>query len=185
MESQTLEYIVKRKNEGDLLRRRIALILGYILLFITFSAMILNLSPAVLYLPFFLLNIAFCALVIFISWKFVSVEYELVLGGGELTVTVIYGRSFRRRLISIEINSLLEFGYYDDAAYEKLCRASLKRNFICVSSLSAPVMLYALFDYKKERSVLYFEADERAVKYLKQQNSTAARAGNINQRSSI
>ena len=101
-----------------------------------------------------------------------------------MNVTVIYGKSIRRRLLSLEINSLSEFGYYDDAAYEKLCRTSLSRNFICVSSLAAPVIYYAIFDYKKERSVLYFEADERAIKYLKQQNSTAARAGNINQRSS-
>ena len=183
MESQALEYIVKQKNEGGLLRRRIAIILGYILLFVTLSALILNLSPALLYLPFFLLNIAFCALVIISSWRFVCPEYELIITGGEMNVTVIYGKSIRRRLLSLEINSLSEFGYYDDAAYEKLCRASLTRNFICVSSLAAPVIYYAIFDYKKERSVPYFEADERAIKYLKQQNSAAARAGNITQRS--
>jgi hypothetical protein len=56
---------------------------------------------------------------------------------------------------------------------------SLRKNFICVSSLSAPTIYYAIVDIEKDRSVIYFEADERAIKYLKQQNSAAARAGNI------
>ena len=179
MESQVLEYIVKCKNEGTLLWRRITLIIGYILLFIILAIVILSLSPALLHIPFLLLDAAFCALVIFISWRFVCPEYELVLGGGEICVTVIYGKSFRHRLLSLPINSLLEFGYYDDTAYKKLCGLSLQRNYVCVSSLSAPTIYYALFDVGKERAVLYFETDERGIKYLRQQNSAAARAGNI------
>ncbi len=179
MESGALEYIIKRKNDGRLLRARVALIAGYILLFFIPAIVILNLSPPLLYIPFLLLDAAFCALVIFASWRFVCPEYEFVLGGGEICVTVIYGKSLRRRLLSLSINSLLELGYYDDAAYEKLCGLSLQRNYVCVSSLSAPTIYYALFDIGRERAVLYFETDERGVKYLKQQNSAAARAGNI------
>ena len=179
MESQVLEYIVKKKNEGALLAKRIALVIGYILLFLILAIVILNFSPTILQIPFFLLDAAFCALVAFVSWKFVSPEYEIVFESGEMNVTVIYGKSIRRRLLSCAVNSLLEFGYYDDDAYEKLCRMSLRKNFICVSSLSAPIIYYAIVDIGKDRSVIYFEADERAIKYLKQQNSAAGRAGNI------
>ena len=179
MESQVLEYIIKRKNVGALLAQRIALIVGYILLFIILGIVVLNFSPAVLHIPFFLLDAAFCALVSFVSWKFVCPEYEITLGGGEMNITVIYGKSIRHRILSCTVNSLIEFGLYDDSAYEKLCNMSLRKNFICVSSLSAPTIYYAIVDIGKDRSVIYFEADERAVKYLKQQNSAAARAGNI------
>ncbi len=185
MESGVLEYIVKRKNDGTLLRARVAVIAGYILLFLILSGLILYLAPPLLYIQFFLLNVAFCSLVVFVSWRFVCPEYEIIFSGGEMTVTVIYGKSIRRRLLSLEINTLLEFGYYDDNAYEKLCRSSLRKNYICISSLSAPTIYYALFDIGKERSVIYFEADERAIKYLRQQNSAAARAGNTTNRSSV
>ena len=175
----TLEYLVKRKAEGRLLFLRVLLIFAYVVLFFALALLILNLSAPVLYIPFLLLDLVFCAMVAYVSWKFVCPEYELVLGGGEINLTLIYGKSFRRRLLSIPINSLSEFGIYDDGAYQKLCSASLQNNYFCVSSLSAPIIYYALFDIDKGRAVLYFEADERAIKYLKQQNSAAARAGNI------
>jgi hypothetical protein len=183
MESGALEYIIKRKNDGSLLRARIFLIVGYVLLFSILTALILYLVPPILYIHFLLLALAFCAIVIFVSWRFVCPEYELIFSGGEITVTVIYGKSIRKRLLCLPINSLLEFGYYDEGAYEKLCRASLKKNYVCISSLSAPTIYYALFDVDKERAVIYFEADERAIKYLRQQNSAAARAGNTTNRS--
>ena len=179
MESQVLEYIVKQKTEGTLLAKKIALVVGYILLFLILGIVILNLSPAVLHIPFFLIDAAFCALVVFVTWRFVCPEYEITLGGGEINITVIYGKSIRHRILSCPVNSLIEFGLYDDGAYEKLCNMSLRRNFICVSSLRAPTIYYAIVDIEKDRSVIYFEVDERATKYLKQQNSAAARAGNI------
>ena len=183
MDSGVLEYIVKRKTEGKLLWQKIAMIAGYCLLFVILALLILNLAPPLLHIPFFLINLAFCALVAFGSWRFLCQEYEIVLSGGEISVTLIYGKSIRRKLLSIPINSLIELGIYDEKAYEKLCRSSLNKNYICVSSLSAPTIYYALFDMEKERSIIYFEADERAVKYLNQQISAAARAGNITQRS--
>ncbi len=179
MDHATLEYIVKRRSEGKLLGRKIALIVGYIILLIVLAIVILNLAPPLLHIPFLLIDLAFCALVAYVSWRFTEEEYEIVLSGGEITATVIYGKSIRHRLLSIPINAIFEFGLYDDKAYEKLCRASLNKNFVCVSSLSAPTIYYALFSMGKDRAILYFEADERAIKYLKAQNSAAARAGNI------
>ena len=179
MESPTLEYIIMQKNEGTVIAKKVSLILGIILLFSILGAVIVNLSAPLLYIPFFLLDAAFCAMVLFVTWRFLCIEYEIVMGGGEITLTVIYGKGLRRRLTSIPTSSLYEVGLYDDAAYEKLCASSLQKNYVCVSSLSAPVIYYALFDEGKDRCVLYFEADERAIKYLRQQNSSALRAGNI------
>lgn len=179
MDHGTLEYIVKRRSEGKLLARKIALALSYIILFIALVIVILNLAPPILHIPFLLIDLAFCALVAYVSWRFTCQEFEIVLSGGEITATVIYGKSIRHRLLSIPISSIFEFGVYDDQAYEKLCRASLNKNYVCVSSLSAPTIYYALLTTGKDRAILYFEADDRAIKYLKAQNSAAARAGNI------
>ena len=179
MDNPTLEYIIKQKNEGQIILRKAGFIGALFLIFISLLALILNIFSPFLFLPFILLDAALCALIFFIAWRFFCVEYEITFGSGEINITTIYGRSVRKRLTSIDVNSLIEVGYYDDEAYERLCRASLKKNYICVSSMAAPVIYYALFDEEKERCILYFEADERAIKYLKLNNSGALRAGNI------
>ena len=173
----TSEYIVKQKNEGKVLFKKVGAICAYVLLFAVMCILILALSPELLYLPFFLMAAAFVGVVVFITWKFLSIEFEIVIGNGELRITEIYGRSITRRLVAVEIKAFSEIGEYDDAAYEHLCSLSLKKNHICISSLSAPRMYYAVFGDGNDRAVIYFETDERGLSILKQQNPTAFRAG--------
>ena len=179
MEYSPLEYIIKQKNEGNVALKKAAVIASALLLFILLLIVILNLTAPLLHSPFILLDLVFCIMAFIIAWQFVNVEYEIIMSSDTIELTVIYGKRFRKRLSSIPINSLGEVGLYDDAAYEKLCASSLKKNYICISSLSAPIIYYALFDEDGQRCVLYFEADERAIKHIKRQNPGAIRAGNI------
>lgn len=179
MDNSTLEYIVKRKNEGEVIRNKAFAIFGYLFLFVTLAILIINLCAPLLHIPFLLVDAAFCAMVAFISWKFLCVEFEMVIGGGELTLTKLYGKSIRRRMTNIPLVALNEIGIYDDEAYEKLCSLSLQKDYVAVSSMSAPTIYYALFDEGKDRCVLYFEIDERGLKKLKQENPGAFRKGNI------
>ena len=174
---QTSEYIVKQKNEGKVLFKKIAAIFGYVLLFATLCILILALSPELLYLPFFLMAAALVAVTVFVTWRFLCVEFEIVIGNGELCATAIYGRSITRRLLAIPISDLSEIGIYDDSSYNRLCSLSIQKNLICISSLSAPVMYYAIYDDGKDRCVIYFETNERGLSILKQQNPSAFRAG--------
>ena len=179
MEIQTFEYIIKQKNEGSVIRNKVLAILGYVFVFFTLALLIINLFAPLLHIPFLLIDLALCAMIAFISWRFLCVEFEIVIGGGELTLTKLYGKSIRKRMTSIPIDSLSEVGIYDDEAYEKLCAASLKKNYIAGSSMSAPVIYYALFDEDKDRCVLYFEIDERGLKKMRTENPGAFRKGNI------
>ena len=179
MDNFAFEYLIKQKNEGAVIRNKAFAIIGYIFLFVTLALVIINLSAPLLHIPFLLLDLALCAMVAFISWKFLCVEFEIVISGGEVTLTKLFGKSIRRRMTAIPINAISEIGIYDDAAYEKLCSASLQKNYLVVSSMSAPVIYYALFDEGKDRCVLYFEIDERGLKRLKQENPSAFRKGNI------
>ncbi len=174
-----LEYITKRKSEGELLFKRSALATGYILLFILLAAVILALSPQILIIPFFLLDIALCLITVFATKWYFCIEDELVFASGELILTSIYGRSIRKKKLSVELNSLTEVGIYDDRAYEHLSQMSLQKNYFAVSSMAAEVIYYAIFDEGEDRCVLYFEADERAISMIKQSNFGALRAGNI------
>ena len=176
---ETLEYIIKQKNEGKVLIKKICAALCYVLLFAVLAWVIGAFSAPLLQIPFLLVDVIFCAMTAYVSWRFLCVEYELVFSGGEMSATVIYGRSIRKRGMSVAINALVEVGIYDDGAYERLSGMSLQKNYIYVSSMSAETIYYAIFDDGKDRCVIYFEADERAIRLIKQSNSGAVRAGNI------
>ncbi len=179
MEASSAEYIIKQKCKGKVLLKRSLLIISYIIMFILASIAVITLAAPLLYIPFFLLIIAFTALTIFITWRFVCIEYELALFSGELSLSIIYGKNTRRRLTSLPAGSIYEVGEYDEAAYIKTSRLSLQKNYIFVSSLDAPRIFYALFDEGKDKCILYFEADDRFTAALKKQNPAAFRAGGI------
>jgi len=174
------EYIIKRKTEGKVLLKKIGVGLLYLAFALVLLILINYLSPKELYIPLILISLALTALLIFATWRFTCVEYEVVLGGGDLMITVIYGKGFTKKLLNVPINSILELGEYDDAAYEAVSKLSLQKNYICMSSLSAPDIYYAVFDEDKDRCILYFDAPERAVEILKRQNSAAFRRGQMN-----
>lgn len=171
------EYIVKQKNQGKALFKKIAAVCGYVLLLGILDFLIFALAPPLLYIPLQIMAIAFVTVVVFVTWRFLCVEFEIVIGGGELCITTIFGRSVTKRLVSVPISSISEIGVYDDAAYEKLSAMSLQRNHVCISSLSAPEIFYAIYDDGKDRCVIYFETNERGISILKQQNPQAFRAG--------
>ena len=170
------EYIVKPKNEGKQLIKKIALALSYFILAAILIILVITLTPLYVMIPLILLSLAFTALIAFVTWRFACPEYEFVIGGGDLIITTIYGGSFRRQLVNLSINSIVEIGQYGDGAYEEISKLSLQKNYICVTSLSSPSMYYALFDEDKERCILYFDADEKAIRLLKQANAGAFRA---------
>ena len=170
------EYIIKPKNEGKTIAKKIALAVSYFIVLAVLIFLIITLTPLYVMLPLILIATAFVALVAVVSWRFVCPEYEIRIGNGDLIVTVIYGRSIRKTLINIPINSISEIGEYDDGAYEEICKISLQKNYLCLSSLSAPSVYYAIFDEEKDRCILYFDATDEAVKQLKVSNSGAFRA---------
>lgn len=173
------EYFIKQKNEGKVLLKKTGLVFLYI-----FSAVSLILatfmyaSPAV-FIPLIIFIIALTAIAAFITWRFVCIEYEVIIGGGDIIFSVIYGKKTRKQLCSINIKDISEIGEYDDAAYEKINRISLQKNYICVSSLSAPRIYYALFDEDKDKCIIYFEATDKAIEILKKHNSSAFRASQL------
>ena len=104
------------------------------------------------------------------------VEYEVVIGGGDLLITTIYGRSIRKKAINVSVASIIEIGEYGDGAFEEISKLSLQKNYLCISSLSSPNMYYAIFDEDKDRSILYFDATGEAIALLKKYNGGAFRA---------
>jgi hypothetical protein len=170
------EYIIKQKAEGAALVKRVILALGYVCLSALLILLAIGFAPIELYVPLILLILAFVAFIAFVSWRFVCLEYEVTIAGGDLMITTIYGRGFSKKLLNRPINSFSEIGEYDDRAFQEISKLSLQKNYVCLSSLSAPSVYYALFEEEKDQCILYFDAPERAVEILKKSNSAAFRA---------
>ena len=98
------EYIVKQRNEGLVLAKKIGAVCAYILLFALLCFLILALSPELFYIPFFLMSAALVAVVVFVTWRFLCKEFEIVIGNGEMRISTIYARSLTRRLVD-QLNS--------------------------------------------------------------------------------
>ena len=176
MSENSCEYIVKQKTEGIALAKKIGMIAAYAALALTLSYFNLTLAPVELRLIFFVFIAIAVSLVVFITWRFVCVEYEIVISGGELTVTTIYGKSVSKRLLSRQISSFSEIGEYDDRAFEEISKLSMQKNYVCLSSLSAPLVYYGIFEMENERHIIYFDVTEKAAELLKKQNASAFRA---------
>ena len=174
--NNTCEYIIKQKNEGKSLTRKIIAVLLYCAFAAISVALIFILAPLYFIIPCLLIAAAFFAIIIFVSWRFLCIEYEVVIGGGDLLITSIYGRSIRKKAVNVSVASIIEIGEYGDGAFEEISKLSLQKNYLCISSLSSPSMYYAIFDEDKDRSILYFDATSEAITLLKRYNSGAFRA---------
>lgn len=175
MFENSYEYIIKKKAEGDLLIKRIAAVIGYALFFLVLTAFVLALLPS-LFIPALILICCLTALLIFITWRFLCIEYEILIANGDVVITRLYGKGSRKTIFSASVASLSEIGEYDDKAYEEISKLSLQKNHICISSLSAPDVYYALFEDEDGKGIIYFDAPERAVDLLKKHNAGAFRA---------
>ena len=176
MFENSCEYIIKEKNEGKVLFKKTGLALGYVILALLLSVLNLSFAPEELRLLFFVLIAIAIGFLAFITWRFVCIEYEIIISGGELTVTAIYGKSVSRKIISKTLNSFSEMGDYDERAYEEISKLSLQKNYLCISSLSASKIFYALFEEENERHILYFDVTEKAEELLRKQCASAFRA---------
>lgn len=170
------EYIVKRKTEGKYLWQKVTLAFSCLFFFAILLILILTLTPLYVMIPLILLALALTALLAFITWRILSVEYEITVGGGDLIITTIYGRSLRKQTLNLSVAAISEIGEYDEDAYAEISKISLQKNYLCISSLSSPDMYYAIFDEDKERCILYFDATDEAIKLLKRYNLGAFRA---------
>jgi hypothetical protein len=117
------------------------------------------------------------AVLISATWRFTCIEYEVALVAGDITITTIYGKGIAKATLNMPISEFTEIGEYDDLAYESIQKLSIQNDHICMSSLSAPRVYYAIYENDGERCIVYFDVTEEAIEILKRENRAAFRAG--------
>ncbi len=177
-EFSTYEFAVTQKIEGKWLFARIGLIFFYaayavgLLLFgmrYSLIAPLLALIPITLWV------------IIFISWRYVAVDYEYSITSGVLTFSKIFGNRSRRTVLEIKLRDAVRIAPLDNAEHSARATAwHPEREYSAISSLKAADIYFILFEYEnprdrkeKRRAIFYFEATGKALQICRFYNPSA------------
>ena len=173
-EFSTYEYAVAQKNEGGWKLARIGLIALYVCFVLgCFGAGIaLNVLPPLALVP------VFTWMLVFFTWRYVSVEYEYSITSGELTFSKIFGNRSRRTVLKLMLRDAIRIAPLDNEDEVEKASAYLpEREFWAISSKKASDVYFMLFEYKTgggtRRAIFYFEATQKALQICRFYNPGA------------
>lgn len=178
-EFSTYEFAVRQRIEGKWRLARVCLIAFYVLYVVSLLALGFT---AKIIVPLLALIPVTTWILVFITWRFVSVEYEYSITSGELTFSKIFGGRSRRTYLTIRLRDAVRIAPLDNAAHsERAAAYRPEHEFSAISSLRAPDIYYILFEHeekdgkkiKKRRSIFYFEATAKALQICRFYNPSA------------
>ncbi len=166
------EYAVAEAKSRTLLLKKIALIAAYVLWVALFGLIGFSTIWTAPMLAFAPLSVI---VLIFLTWKYTQVEYEYSFFQGTLTVSRILGSRTRKKLLEIPLRDLSAVFPYEDENVPRADRFSAERTVFAASSASAPDLYIALFTDAAtgKRTMLCFEANEKAIKIIRYYNRAA------------
>ena len=164
--SNFVNYGVKKKPEGKYGLKRTLFILMYILI----PAAIAGVFIAIKILPILATLPVFLWMLIFFTWRYVSVEYEYIILDGEFRMLKVYGSKSMRVLVSTRVSGMTAIAPYDHAHKAAADAVPAANRIEAVSSMSASDIYYAVFKEDNEDYVVFFEATEKTLKVLRYYN---------------
>ena len=172
MNDKNYEKLVKQKTEGKILALKIALIFFYVIFAavgFTLTILFAKANPALI-----LLVGAIDSVIIFFSWRFTCIEYEYSILAGSLYVAKIYGKTNRKEIFEEELSRATTIAPYNEKYAPTADNAQADKVIYAISSMSAPHVWFAIFELEgAEKVTVFFEADERALKSLRNSNPRA------------
>lgn len=164
-ENLEFDYTVTKKVEGDYLLKRILMIVGYVLFGLVFFFG--------LYMVHLYQFIAFIVLVewivVFFTWRYVSIEYRYETMSGAIRFYTVYGGKKKKLTLEMRIKDFSEICPYT----EEIGKRSFAKEISCLSSeKTAPDRYCAIYrDGEGHACVVHFEATQKTLKVLKFYNS--------------
>ncbi len=167
-----MEHAVKKKADGSFLVKKALLISVWIALPIVltlFGIVLFKGAPtSLLIAPFW---IAMSAALGVYTYRFVSIEYEYTIASGYIIVDIIYGSKSRKTMVEVAVKEMEELAPYTPDAKRLIEAKDIEKVYEAVSEMSAPDVYYAVFtNAKGQKSVLYFEAPDKALAILRPLN---------------
>ena len=166
--SKFVNYAVKKKYEGGYAFKRVLMILAYVMFVFAYAAFFIraNILPMIALLP------VLTWMLIFFTWRYVSVEYEYYILDGEFRMLEIYGSKSMRELCCVRISSIKIIAPYSWRHKAKADAVPACNRIEGVSSMRADDIYYGIFqDVSGEDRVVFFEVTEKTLKVLKYYSS--------------
>ncbi len=180
-EFSTYEFVVSQRIEGKWLLARI----GMITLYVCFALGVLLAGISYKVLPPLALLPVFTWILVFATWRFVSVDYEYSITSGELVFSKIFGNRSRRTVLRLTLRDAVRIAPLENE--QEVARANAyrpEREFSAISSPKAPDIYFILFEYatggkEKHRAIFYFEATQRALQICRFYNPSGTVATKV------
>lgn len=176
-ENETYEYAIRQKIEGVWIFRRIGLCLLYVLFVCAW--LLFGLRTRIL-VPLLALIPISTWILIFVTWRYVNVEYECSVTSGILTFAKIYGGRSRKKIFELSLRDAIRIApLSDDGEYRRVKEFRPERSFSGVSSLHDEHVFFMLFELKgksrkeTQRAIFYFEANEKMCRMCRYYNPSA------------
>ncbi len=164
-EFQTYEIITHQKNEGQFVAKRICFIFLYIAFVVAW--LVFGLKTRILVPLMALIPLTSWALV-FLTWRFVNIDYECSMTAGVITFSKIYGGRSRKTVFETTIKSMQLIAPYNDKYRAQIERYSPKTEYSALSSTKASNAYFALFENEKEEKCIFlFEADDKCLRIFR------------------
>lgn len=166
------ECVVAEKKTAALKMKKLALILAYALWVIVW--LVVGFITKLLAYLLALVPISLWVLV-FLTWRYTQVQYEYSFFAGDLTVSRILNDRFRKELMTVKIRQIEAVLPYNEAYKTEIERFGADRVIFAASAEDADGLCVALWydEESEQKTVLYFEPDEKSVKVLRYYNAAA------------
>lgn len=151
-----LEKLVKRKKTAKDTFIEIGSIIGAIIIAFIIVPMIPFVSSFRL---FFIIAVPFFAYYIMRSR---NIEYEYAFTNGELDVDKIIAESRRKKVINIDCKDFEIVARLNSDKYTNEYK-NISNRIEAVSTMSSPDIFFAPFEYKGEKTILFFEPSDKII----------------------
>ena len=169
---ETYEYVVAQKKTGKYALRKFILIICYIIYTVVLLSVAMLTRLAV---PLLALTPLTLLVIIFFTWRYVNIEYEYSITSGEVTVSRILGGRSRKDMIRFRLRDCSMIAPLGDRMWrEKAELFGANQTISALSSEDAADAYFAAFeDENGKKSIVYFEATEKAIKICRFYNPAA------------
>ncbi|NLG53382.1 MAG: hypothetical protein GX541_05340 [Clostridiales bacterium] len=154
MDEIFLEQIVSKKSTYKTVIGKILIALGAAALILAMS----YIDYLSMFLPFLALGII--AITILLVRR-MNIEYEYLLSGNELDIDIIYAKSSRKHLITIQLNSVSKFAPVSDTRDFSAWKEKSAKIKDYSSSETAPGRYFAVFEGEYGKTLVILEPDTR------------------------
>ncbi len=170
--SNFVNYGVKKKTDGQLMVKKLFLILGYTLFVAVFAAFCFGIILPIKIPPLFAFVILFTCILVFFTWRYVQVEYEYIILDGEFKMLEIFGSKQMRELCKVRVSAMTIIAPYSGEHKTAADAIPTEKRIMSISSPSASDIYYAVYKNSEgDDCAVFFEATEKTLKVLRYYNS--------------